>query len=348
MRGAPMAQEMRKSGSASGPMRDFGRAPLRVGLLLWPSFPLMSLAGIVESLRHAGDHGDASQNRYTQWDVVGAPGKPILSSCGIPIETTVDYPRPDRFDYLFVIGGLLNKVETAPAAHWSYLWAAQEARHPIIGVCTGSFVLAEAGLLEGKPVCVHPYHARDFSARFAHLRTVLNRDFVTDGNVTTVLGGVSILPLMTRIIGAHFGADRSAKTVHQMTLPAPDLDAGPQARTLVDHDGISDPRIQQALVMLEAHASTNPNIAALARSLGLSERHFLRLFRAQVGVPPKTYLVDSKLRAAIWMLRHTRRSITEVAYAAGFSSGASLSDHCRRRFGQTPSALRREAKTGTA
>lgn len=319
-------------------------APLAVAILLWPTFPLMSLAGLVESLRHAGDHGDSSQNRYAHWDVLGGLGKKVFSSCGISIDGTAAYPSPENYDYVFAIGGLLHNLDHAPPAHRAYLRRAHGLKRPLIGVCTGTFVLASEGMLHGIPACVHPYHESDFRSLFPRHRTLPNRDFVTEGNVTSVLGGVSILPLMSRIIGEHFGPDRSAKTVHQMTLPTPDLQAPNRLPILANHGNIAEPRIQQALVMLDAHATTNPSISGLAKSLGLSERHFLRLFRDQVGRSPKAYLVESKLRSAVWMLRHTRRSITEVAYAAGFSSGANLADHCQKRLNTTPTSIRHMAQ----
>lgn len=314
---------------------------LSVGILLWPSFPMMSLAGLVESLRHAGDHGDDSQPRYARWQIVGAPGSAIRSSCGIPVPVTSDYVHPGRFDHLFVIGGLLRDMESAPPRHRDYLHAARRAGVPLVGVCTGSFVLAREGFLDGRPVCVHPYHRGDFEAAFPGHRFVTNRDFAAAGDVTTVLGGVSILPLMKRLIGAHLGPDRAAKVEHQMTLPTPDAPPVMMQPEGPERGAITDPRIQRALVILDAEASRSPPIAALARTLGLSERHFLRLFKAQVGMAPKAYLLETKLRAAVWMLRNTARSITSVAYAAGFASGANLADHCRRRLGRTPGAIRR-------
>ena len=320
-----------------------GVVPLSVAILLWPGFPLMSLAALVESLRHAGDHGDTSQNRYTRWDVLGDGGKPVRSSCGITVDATAQYPSPDRYDYVFVIGGLLPQLDKAPVQHRAYLRKARALQRPVIGVCTGTFVLAEENLLNKRQACVHPYHIADFRSRFPNCRTVPNRDFITDDGITTVLGGVSILPLMARIIGDHFGPDRSAKTVHQMTLPAPDLNFMHETPVITRHHSITDPRIQQALVILDANAKTNPGISDLAKSLGLSERHFLRLFREQVGQSPKAYLLGSKMRSAVWMLRNTRRSITEIAYAAGFSSGANLADHCQKQLRMTPTAVRRMA-----
>lgn len=323
--------------------RDVDKTPLRVGILLWPSFPLMSLAGLVECLRHAGDHGDASGQRYAQWDVLGTPGSKTVSSCGIGVETTAPLGLPGSHDYLFVIGGLLRDLDKAPGPYRTYLRAAFDAGGPVIGVCTGSFVLAAEGLLDGRPVCVHPYHQRDFKAAFPRHRLVTTQDFVVAGTVTTVLGGVSILSLMTELIGAHFGPDRSAKTVHQMTLPSEDKSLPTGLTPLSRRLTITDPRIQKALVILDAEATRNPSIEGLARSLGLSGRHFLRLFRDQVGRAPKDYLLETKLRAAVWMLTHTTRSVTAIAYAAGFASGANLADHCQKRLGASPSRIRRDA-----
>ena len=316
-------------------------SPLTVGILLWPYFPLMSLSGLVESLRHAGDHGDASQNRYARWDILGAPGKPILSSCGIPINATSAYIDPQNYDYIFVIGGLLQFLHEAPKQHRAYLKQVDKMKRPIVGVCTGTFVLAEEGLFDGRPVCIHPYHEQDFRARFRHHRMLPHREYVTQDHVTSVLGGVSILSLMAEIIGLNLGPDRAAKTVHQMTLPTPDVSAHMPQRHTFKNDKITDPRIQKALVILDSEATKNPVMTTLARSLGLSERHFLRLFRQQVGQSPKSYLIASKLRSAVWMLRNTQKSITEVAYTTGFSSGANLADHCQKRLGSSPKRIRR-------
>ncbi|MCL1627497.1 helix-turn-helix domain-containing protein [Roseibaca sp. V10] len=315
---------------------------LRVGILLWPSFPLMSFAGLVESLRHAGDHGDDSNPRYARWDVIGPVNVAMRSSCGVAISPSSDYVAPSRFDHLFVIGGLLRDLDTAPSQHSAFIRAAHRAGVPVHGVCTGSFVLAGLGLLDGKSVCIHPYHREHFELAYPGFRFVPNRDFHRAGGVSTVLGGVSILSLMRQVIAQHLGPDKSAKVHHQMTLPAGD--GSPDAVTPTDHSGIDDPRIQRALVILDAQSGQTPEIAALARMLGLSERHFLRLFRAHVGCSPKAYVIETKLRAAVWMLRNTRRSITSIAYATGFSSGANLADLCRRKLSATPGDIRRWAQ----
>lgn len=316
---------------------------LTVGIIPWPNFPLMSLSGIVESLRHAGDHGDDSAPRYARWEIIGSPGSVTRSSCGLPVAASADYPNPKAYNHLFAIGGLLRNLDDAPRRHVAYITDAHRADVPLHGVCTGSFVLAQAGLLEGKPVCVHPYHREDFETAFPGHRFVTNRDYHSAGGVSTVLGGVSILPLMKQLIAQHLGPDRAAKVEHQMTLPATDGPAYPG--NVPAPREIHDPRVQRALVILDAQYTRSPEIAALARMLGLSERHFLRLFKTHLGCSPKDYMIETKLRAAVWMLRNTRRSITSIAYATGFTSGANLADHCRRRLSAKPGDIRRMAQT---
>ena len=318
-----------------------GGADLAAAILLWPSFPLMSLAGIVESLRHAGDYGDHSQQRFVRWEILGGRAGRTVSSCGIAVEATADYVHPAAFDYVFVIGGLLKDMDKVSDRHRAYLHAARRAGCTVIGVCTGCFALAAERLLDGRTACVHPYHRADFEAAFPRVKIVSDQDFDMGEGIGTVPGGISILPLMTRIISRHFGPQGSAKTVHQLAMPANRTVGALDVLGLAQDLEISDPRIQRALVVLESQSARSPSIRDLARSLGLSERHFLRLFQAQVGTSPKDYLVDLKLRAAVWMLRHTQKSVTSIAYSSGFSSGASLADHCRRRLGNSPTAIRR-------
>ena len=319
---------------------------LTVGILLWPTFPMMSLTGIIESLRHAGDYGDHSRQRYVRWEIIGAVGRKVISSCGIEVTETCRYVDPTAFDYVFVIGGLLKDLGDVPLGHRRYIKVAQRAGCTLVGVCTGSFVLAEEKLLSGTPAAIHPYHKTDFELAFPGHRLTTSVDFVRSGKIATIPGGTSILSFMTDIIDSHFGPDRAAKTVHQLSL------TGKRALTKLDrlgiskHLNISDPRVQKALVLIDANIEDTPSIPKLADQLGRSERPFLRLFKKEVGRSPQDYIVNARLNAAVWMLQNTTQSTTSIAYAAGFASGSSFSETCKRRLGKTPTQLRkRKAET---
>ncbi len=320
--------------------RPSNERTLSVGIVLWPGFPLMSLTGIIESLRHAGDFGDMSRQIEGRWEILGSTGKPTRSSCGIEVKSTSPYLHPGEFDYVFIIGGLLSQLGDAPEAHRRYIHAARQLHRTIVGVCTGSFVLAEERLLSRALACVHPYHKDDFEMAFPGHRLTTSKDFISADGIITVPGGVSILALMAQLISEHMGADRSAKVVHQLSLPEGRGINSFERSRIVRHREISDPRIQKAIVLIEAHPNGSISIPELARKVGLSERHFMRLFASHVGQSPKVYILDTRIRLATWLLRHSTKPITTIAYEAGFASAAHLSSLFTRKLGKTPKAIR--------
>ena len=320
--------------------RPPGERALSVGILLWPGFPLMSLTGIVESLRHAGDFGDMSRQIEGRWEILGSPGKAVRSSCGIEVKPTSPYLHPETFDYVFVIGGLLPQLADAPEEHRRYIRAARQIRRTIVGVCTGSFVLAQERLLSRTLACLHPYHKDDFETAFPGHRLTTAKDFIIEDGIITVPGGVSILSLMAQIVSRHLGADRSAKVVHQLSLPEARGISDFERARMVRHREIADPRIQKAIVLIEARHHGVVSISDLAKNVGLSERHFTRLFTAQVEQSPRDYLLNTRIRLATWLLRHSTKSITTIAYETGFASAAHLSSLFTRKLGKTPKAVR--------
>lgn len=325
-----------RTAAAAGP----GRPSLTIGILLCPGFPLMSLSAIVESLRHAGDIGDRSRPIHCRWEILGDPGSRVDSSCGLSFQPTRAYPEPDAFDYVLLIGGLLSRMAEIPDRHRRYLRAAHAGGTTVAGLCTGVFVLAQERLLTDRTACLHPYHRDDFLRAFPGIRVTTREDFSERDGVITAPGGLSNLALMTALIQRHLGQDRATKTVHQLTLPERAGSSEFDKAVLTRHLTVSDPRIQMALLMAEADGQATLGVGEIARRLGLSERHFSRLFAQQVGMPPKTWLLRQKLDEAMRLLTHSNRSVTSVAYATGFSSCAHFSQAFFKHFGTYPSKLR--------
>jgi transcriptional regulator GlxA family with amidase domain len=307
------------------------RPELSIGILLWPGFPLMSLSGIVEPLRHAADFADNSRPVYCRWAVMG---EGATASCGIAVQADSSYLNPRDFDYVAVIGGLLPMLSKAPPRHRDYL-------------CTGAFVLAREGLLEGARVAVHPFHAADFRAAFPRLRLSTRDDFLQQGRVTTVPGGVSILSLMTELLRAHCGADRAAKAVHQISLSERRGLGAFDAERARDFRAVADARIQRALVIIEGRRGRDITPDDAASAVGLSPRQFSRLFREALGVTPKRFILETRLRHARFLIENSAQSITEIAYATGFADCAHFATAFKARFGAPPRDLRtgrREAR----
>lgn len=319
------------------------RTGLSIGILLWPSFPLLSFAGTVEALRHASDFGDQSRQIEGRWEVIGRPGTKFRASCGVEIAATSDYVHPQDFDHIFVIGGLLSQQSTAPTSHRRYIHTAKSLGVPIAALCTGSFVLAEEKLLARSVACIHPYHRRDYEVAFPNHRLTVTQDFVEEDGITTVPGGISILAFMTDLIRQHYGSDRSAKVVHQLSLPER------RGTSDFERSGISavvpirDPRIQKAIALMDMPGEATTKMSTISSQIGLSQRHFSRLFHEQTGVSPREYLLTKRLRLAVWMLQHGVKPITTIALECGFGSAAHLSAACRKQLGKSPSEFRRLA-----
>jgi transcriptional regulator GlxA family with amidase domain len=313
---------------------------LSIGILLWPTFPMMSLAGILEPLRHAADFADNSRPLHCRWSVMGDPGQVTSASNGIRVQADSPYVNPSDFDYIAVIGGLLANLRAAPPQHTHYIRVAAAAGVPLIGVCTGVFVLAQEGLLKGHKVCVHPFHRGDFRYAFPTLRITTSQDFIVDRGRITVPGGISILSLMTYLVRTHCGADRAAKVVHQLSLTqrsSVDEFSRAQAHGFTH---AADPRLQRAIVAVESRMGKNVTADGIAAEAGVSQRQLSRLFQERFGMTLKQFVIETRLRYALWLLENTRHSVTTIAQEAGFADCSHLTTSFKARYGRTPSDVR--------
>lgn len=326
----------RRSGGGQG-----ARAELSIGVLLWPGFPMMSLAGIIEPLRHAADFADHSRPIQCRWSVMGEPGYAAAASCGLRVPADQPYLDPTDFDYVAVIGGLLPQLGQAPQRHRAYLHAAARAGVPLIGVCTGPFVLAQEGLLADCRVAVHPFHHDDFRRAFPGIRAVSREDFLIDGRRITAPGGISILSLMTELIGRHCGADRAAKVVHQLSVAGrPEAGVFEKAQAC-GHRPAADARVQRAVVLIESRMGQDVALDAVAREVGVGARQLTRLFRENLGMTPKRFIIETRLRHAHWLVQNSSLSMTAIAYQTGFADCAHFATSFKAKFGAPPSRLRR-------
>jgi transcriptional regulator GlxA family with amidase domain len=326
-----------------GPGRDrASKHDLNVGLVLWPDFPLLSLAGFFDALRHAADFGDNSQKLRCSWTVIG-PGKGarVAASCGVEVACDAAYGDPRPFDYIGVIGGLLRSMDQGPPEGLAYMDRVAKSDVPLIAICTGTFLLARQGYLDGRRVCIHPYHYEEFRAQFPRVHAVTNLDFIDDGDRLSCAGGISIISLATHLIGRHCGQERATKTVYQMSVPNKADTANVAVSQAIGYTRVADPRLRRAVFLLERSLREPISPAWLARQVGLSERQLGRLFEAEFGRPPSAYIRSTRLRYARWLLQNSDETVTEVALRTGFADCAHFIRQFRGEFGDTPGALRR-------
>lgn len=318
-----------------------GGSELSIGILLWPRFPLLSLSGLTDALRHAADIGDQSRPIRCQWRVLGTPGQRVLSSSGLDVPVDSDLSHPERFDYIAVIGGLMDTLDQVPKSYTAFLHQAAAAKVPLIGLCTGSFVLARNGLMEGRTACVHAYHGDDWKQRFPNLRFVTNSDFLIDKDRITCAGGISVLELAIHLIGLHCGPDRAGKVVHQMTVAKNTSSSFVDRRKALGYASSSNRRLHEAVMLMEKHMAEPLEIEAIAQLVGTSKRQLERIFVVETRNTPAQFYRQVRLRFGRWLLVSSDRQIGEIAFECGFADAPHFIRQFQSAFGLSPGKLRR-------
>jgi transcriptional regulator GlxA family with amidase domain len=336
------ADQMTNGGarSNSGRGRTVKR-PLSVGFVLLPNFTLIAFSAIVDLLRLAADEGDRSRPERCSWSVLAPDLQPITASCGLQVLPWETFSDPSRFDYIVVVGGLLDRGLTYHPAMLDFLRAGAAQGVSIAGICTGSFALAEAQLLRGRKCCVSWYHFPDLIERYGDIVPVADQLFVEDGPFITCAGGLAALDLGAWMIERHLGPGHTQKSLHIMVTDKarPAAGAQPQPPSV----GIADDmRVRRATLLIEQNLSTPPKVDEIARGVGLSSRQLERLFRKAVGKSIQKFSRELRVFYGLWLLASSGKTITTVAAESGFSDISHFNRQFRATFGCAPSMIRRE------
>ncbi len=315
---------------------------MRVGFVLAPRFTLTAFAGFVDALRLAADEGDRSRPIEVQWDVLGHPGTPVASSCGAVVQPWAEMGDPLKYDYIVVVGGLLHGGQKVLPGTYPFLKSAARAGVALVGLCTGSFVLARAGLLGGYVACVSWFHREEFVAEFPDQRMITNRMFVVDRDRMTCAGGTSVVHLAAHLIEKHCGRALANKSLRIMIEDQPLPSNTPQPESVVTrqaHDSV----VRQAMLLIEQKLAQPEPLTDIAEALGISMRQLERKFVADVGITPRDYRLQLRLTRARWMIEHTDLSVTDVGFECGFGDCSHFSRAFTSHFKVRPSSLRRSA-----
>ncbi len=312
---------------------------LRVAFVLAPRFTLTAFAGFIDTLRLAADEGDRSRQILCQWAVLGAAGETPRASCGTEVSTTALLERPGDYDYIVVVGGLLQGGQKTPLAITQFLKLAATEQIPLIGVCTGSFILARAGLLAGYVACVSWFHRQEFVGAFPKQRVLSNQMFIRDRDRWTCAGGTSVVHLAAALIEQHLGRAHANKAlrilIEQQPLPARTLQPEPLVQLQV-----ADSLIQKAMLQIEQDLHATVSIDHLSQSVGLSRRQFERRFQSCIQMSPAQYRLQLRLARAYWLVANTDMTVQDIAAECGFADANYLARSGRRTWGETPSQIR--------
>ncbi|MFK0276104.1 GlxA family transcriptional regulator [Ensifer sp. NPDC090286] len=314
---------------------------LKIGFVLARSFTLSAFALFVDTLRLASDELDKSGRIRADWQVLGNTRHLIASSCGVQVAPTSDLVDPSQFNYIVVVGGLLNSKNPIDDETIGFIKKAAARKVPLIGLCTGTFILADAGLMGGHNVCVSWLHYQAFRERYPDLKVRSDRLFNLDRTRGSCAGGSSAADMAAQIVRLHISkeAERNALEVLQIDKARSHLHV--QTRRPLEIE-INDPRLNAALIIMEQHTENTISIPDLASSVGLSRRQLERLFMEKAKMSPALVYRKFRLERAKYLLTQTDASLIEIALEVGFESAGHFSRIFAKTYGQTPSRLRAE------
>ena len=305
---------------------------LKIGFLLPPGFQIMGLAA-ASAFELANT---TARERLYDIGFFSARGGPVVNSFGASVGTQTLARR--RLDTLIVCG-LVSPAPTDPQT-LDRLRAASRLARRTASVCTGTFLLGEAGLIDGRHVTTHWLFARELQQQFPDAKVDADRIFITDGPIWTSAGMSTGIDLALGLIEADYGAELAAAVAKKLVVHHRRAGGQSQHSVLLQLGAKSD-RIQRVLEYARNNLDSGLSVQELAGVAHLSPRQFSRAFTSETGQSPAKAIEHLRLEAARLMIEQSRHSVEEIAVETGFVDTERMRRAFLRAYGQPPQVLRR-------
>lgn len=318
---------------------------IQVAFILCSSFTMLPFAAFVDSLRHAADEADHSRQIYCTWKILAEDCSGLITaSCGSQIRPQEPLGGFDDLDYVVVVGGLLPQCLALGEKSRRWIRDAYDAGVSIVGLCTGSFILAEIGLLKGRQCAVHTEHIGAFHSLFPDALASSTEIYINDRAVLTCPGGTSALDLAFHLIETHCGVARAVKGLNSLLIEKYRSSRRFRHRPHGHLAACGNSKVEAAVEIMEKHIMTPYPIRELATKVNCSERELCRLFRKYGKASPSEAWRTIRLEHAHWMLLNSNRTITQVAYESGFADSSHFTRWFRSTYKQSPAIYRRQRR----
>ncbi|MCO6382064.1 GlxA family transcriptional regulator [Oceanicola sp. 502str15] len=305
--------------------------PRSFAFLLVPDFSLLSFAGAIDALRLANRTANA---RLYDWRLISEGGTPVQASCGSVFQVDGGLDDLNREEVVLACAGLDVEGKASPKL---LAWLRKQARRGLTigGLCTAGYLLARAGLLDGKRATIHWENADSFTEEFEEVR-LTKTVFVHDGNRMTTAGGTASIDLALQIIAEDHGEELANTVADQLIYSSIRTDQDTQRLSIPTRIGVRHPKLSRVIQIMEQNLEEPISPARLADDVVLSTRQLERLFRRYLNRSPKRYYMELRLQKARNLLMQTDMSVINVALACGFTSPSHFSKCYRAQYQTTP------------
>ena len=307
-----------------------------IAMVIFPGFQLLDAAGPIAAFEIAERY---EPDAYSM-DLLSAAGGSVASSSGVAL--AAEPLGAAVYDTILIAGGdgTRSLDELAQIVRWLKTAAPQARR--VASVCSGAYLLAEAGLLDGRRATTHWGRSDDFARRYPNVRLDADRIFIRDGDVWTSAGISAGIDLALALIEEDLGGRIAKRTAQQLVVHQRRPGGQSQFSALLDAGGVHG-RFAELMDWARERLHEPLGVERLAEHAAMSPRHFARAFTAETGVTPAKAVERLRLEAARAHVEGSREPIDRIAELAGFHDPERMRRAFLRAFGQPPQALRRAA-----
>ncbi len=309
-----------------------------LGLLIFPGFQLLDAAGPLAAFEIAGRYGE---DGYALSVLAMTEGE-VKSSAGVTMNA-LSIERAPPLDTLVVAGGSGAPQAAAEPAMLAFIRLMKRQARRVASVCSGTYLLAEAGLLDGKRATTHWNRSADFASRFPKVRLEADRIFVRDGAVWSSAGITAGIDLALALIAEDLGESIARRTAAQLVVYRRRPGRQSQFSALLEMES-PEGRFGPLLEWARGRLTEPLSVEQLAGQAAMSPRNFARRFREETGSTPARAIERLRVEAAREWIEAGQEPVEEIARRVGFRDPDRMRRAFLRVFGQPPQALRRAAK----
>ena len=310
----------------------------KIAVFVFPDFQLLDAAGPISAFDIAGRYGGGAYEIAT---VAMAPGLVRSTAGAAMIAERLD--PSDRFDTFIVSGGEGSRAPAADPAALALVRALAANARRTASVCSGAYVLAAAGLLDGRRATTHWNRSVDFARKFPNVRLEPDRIYVQDGAFWTSAGITAGIDLALAMIAEDLGEDVARQTAEQLVVYRRRPSGQSQFSALLDLEQPTG-RFVSLMGRMREHLREPLNIERLAGQAAMSPRNFARAFAAETGVTPAKAVERLRVEAARARIEAGPEPIDVIARTCGFNDPERMRRAFLRAYAQPPQALRRQAR----
>ena len=311
-----------------------------IGVLVFPDFQLLDAAGPISVFEIAG----RVQGAPAAIKVVAATPGEVRSSSGVALLAR-GLGSASAFSTLIVAGGEGVRTASTCLRTLDFVRAAVRRGCRVASVCSGAYVLAEAGLLDGRRATTHWNRTRHFLKAYPKVTLEPDRIFVRDGNIWSSAGISAGIDLALAMVSEDFGDEVARATARQLVVYHRRAGGQSQFSSLLELKAPTG-RFASLLSWAREHLDQPLTVERLAEQAGMSSRHFARAFIAETGATPSKAVERLRVEVARQRVQSSTEAIELVAQSTGFRDPERMRRAFIRAFGQPPQSLRRAARAG--